>query len=50
MENLLGRMLEGFQARLARVLGKAACHALSEDPTLAILMAAEPGATQASVI
>lgn len=47
LENILGKVLAAFQGRMSDLLGVTACKALSEDPALAVQMAAEPCAPQA---
>ena len=47
MENVLGRVLEAFQARMNALLGSALCKGFAENPALALQMAAEPAAVHA---
>ncbi len=47
VENILGRVLDAFQAHMHALLGNAACKTLAENPQLALLMAREPAAPQA---
>ena len=48
VENILGRVLDAFQARMGSLLGSSLCKGLAENPTLALQMAAEPTALLAS--
>ncbi|KAL3138889.1 hypothetical protein ABBQ32_005714 [Trebouxia sp. C0010 RCD-2024] len=48
VENILGRVLDAFQARMGSLLGSSLCRGLAENPALALQMAAEPAALLAS--
>lgn len=48
VENILGRVLDAFQARMGTLLGSTLCKGLAESPALALQMAAEPAALLAS--
>lgn len=48
VENILGRILDAFQARMGSVLGSCLSRGFAENPALALLMAAEPAAVLAS--
>ena len=47
MENILGRVLEAFQARMGSLLGYALSKGFAENPAMALQMAAEPAAVLA---
>ncbi|KAL0041965.1 hypothetical protein WJX79_010411 [Trebouxia sp. C0005] len=44
VENILGRVLEAFQARMGSLLGYALSKGFAENPAMALQMAAEPAA------
>ncbi|DBA83817.1 TPA: hypothetical protein ACH3X1_006340 [Trebouxia sp. C0004] len=47
VENILGRVLEAFQARMGSLLGYALSKGFAENPAMALQMAAEPAAVLA---
>ena len=47
VENILGRVLEAFQARMGSLLGYALSKGYAENPAMALQMAAEPAAVLA---
>ena len=47
VENILGRVLEAFQARMGMLLGYALSKGFAENPAMALQMAAEPAAVLA---
>lgn len=49
VENILGRVLDAFQARMSSLLGGATSKTLAENPQLATLMAQEPSAVQVNL-
>jgi hypothetical protein len=47
VENILGRVLDAFQARMGSLLGYALSKGFAENPAMALQMAAEPAAVLA---
>ena len=48
VENILGRVLDAFQARISSCAGNSLSRGLAENPALALLMASEPAALLAT--